>query len=84
MQLGSVDALVFTAGLGENDDGIRAAILDLLEEGMGLDYDADLNAKTHGKQTKLSTDKSKTEIWVIPTNEELVIAQDAFRIHNAK
>ena len=84
MQLGSVDALVFTAGLGENDDGIRAAIIDLLKEGMGLDYDAELNAKTHGKQTKLSTDKSKTEIWVIPTNEELVIAQDAFRIHNAK
>ncbi len=84
MQLGSVDAIVFTAGVGENDDGIRAAILDLLQDGLGLTYDKELNAKIHGKEAKLSLEDSKVEVFVIPTNEELVIASDAFRIHNAK
>lgn len=84
MHLGGVDALVFTAGLGENDDGVRGAVLDLLKEGLKLDYDKDLNAKIHGKEAVLSTDDSAVKIYVIPTNEELVIASDAFRIHNAQ
>lgn len=84
MHLGGVDALVFTAGLGENDDGVRAAVLDLLKEGLKLDYDAELNEKIHGKEATLSTEDSAVKIYVIPTNEELVIAGDAFRIHNAQ
>ena len=82
MQLGRVDAIAFTAGLGENDGGIRAAILDLLVDGMGIEYDKELNAKTRGKEIKISTDNSKVDVWVVPTNEELVIAKDAFALHN--
>lgn len=84
MQLGGVDALVFTAGLGENDDGVRAAVLDLLAAGLNLEYDKELNEKIHGKEAVLSTENSAVNIYVIPTNEELVIASDAFRIHNAQ
>ena len=50
MQLGHVDAITFTAGLGENDTEIRAAILDLLEDGMGVKYDKDLNGTTRGEE----------------------------------
>lgn len=82
MQLGHVDALVFTAGLGENDAGTRAAILDVLEEGLGVKYDKELNNNTRGVERKISTDDSAVEVWVVPTNEELVIAEDAYRIHN--
>ena len=82
MQLGRVDAIAFTAGLGENDTGTREAILDALSVGLDLDYDKDLNNSSRGKEVCLSTDSSKVEVWVVPTNEELVIAQDAYRIHN--
>lgn len=83
MQLGHVDAITFTAGLGENDTEIRAAILDLLEEGMGVKYDKDLNGTTRGEEKRVSSDDSKVEVWIVPTNEELVIARDAFALHNA-
>ena len=83
MQLGHVDAIAFTAGLGENDTEIRAAILDLLEEGMGVKYDKDLNGTTRGEEKRISSDDSKVEVWIVPTNEELVIARDAFALHNA-
>lgn len=82
MQLGHVDGLVFTAGLGENDTGTRAAILDVLKDGLNLKYDEALNATTRGEEKRISTDDSEVEVWIVPTNEELVIAQDAFRIHN--
>lgn len=83
MQLGHVDAITFTAGLGENDGGIRAAILDLLKDGMGVEYDAELNNNARGKEAKISTDASKIDVWVVPTDEELVIAKDSFAIHNS-
>ena len=84
LQLGRVDAIVFTAGLGENDTGTREAILEVIEEGMGLDYNKELNATSRGKEILLSNENSKVQVWVVPTNEELMIAQDAFRIHNAR
>jgi|SRR5690554_907145 len=82
LQLGKVDAIVFTAGLGENDTEIRASILDLLKVGLNLDYDAELNSKTRGKEVKISTEDSSVEVWVVPTDEELVLARDAFALHN--
>ena len=82
LQLGTVDGIVFTAGVGENDTGIREAILDLLQPGLGIDFNRELNNKTRGKEVKISNEGSSVDVWVIPTNEELVIASDAFRIHN--
>lgn len=83
-QLGHVDALVFTAGLGENDTLIRERVLDTLVTPMGIKYDKELNAKSRGKLVRISTDDSKVQVWVVPTNEELLIAKDAFDIHHGK
>ena len=75
-QLGHVDAIAFTAGLGENDDEIRERILKGLEEAMGLSIDYELNHTIHGKEALISRPDSKVQVWVIPTNEELMIARD--------
>ncbi len=79
MQLGHVDAMSFTAGLGEHATEIRAAILKGLEEGMGVKVDYELNSKTHS-EAKISLPDSKVQVFVVPTNEELVIARDTVRL----
>ncbi len=79
-QLGHTDAIVFTAGLGENDADTRARILKGIEESMGLSIDYDLNATIHGKECLISKPDSKIAVYVIPTNEELVIARDTVRL----
>ena len=71
--LGGVDGIVFTAGIGENSPEIRQRICDA-SAWLGLEIDADANAKVKD-QTKISTSRSKTAVWVIPTNEELMIAR---------
>ncbi|WP_294561656.1 acetate kinase [uncultured Traorella sp.] len=80
MQLGHVDAISFTAGLGENDSHLRGLILDALKEGLGLSINSELNDQIHGKEAKISNDDSKVDVYVVPTNEELVIARDTYRI----
>jgi len=79
MQLGHVDAMVFTAGLGENDTYIRELILKGLQEGMGLNIDYELNDKTRDER-KISKADSKVDVYVVPTNEELMIVRDTVRI----
>ena len=80
IQLGHVDAIVFTAGLGENDASVRAEALDLIKEAMRVVYDSELNANTRGEEVKISTPDSSMDVWIVPTNEELVIAQDVMRL----
>ena len=80
MQLGHVDAIAFTAGLGENDAQMRERILKDLEEGMGLSIDYELNKTIHGKECLISKPDSKIKVYVVPTNEELVIARDTCRL----
>ncbi len=77
--LGKIDGIVFSGGIGENSDDARKAICDRLE-GMGFKLDEELNKSTHGTLTKISADDSKLPIWVIPTNEELMIARETLRI----
>lgn len=79
MELGHVDAMAFTAGLGEHAVEMRERVLRRLEEGMGVKVDYELNAKTHS-EAKISTPDSKVEVWIVPTNEELVIARDTVRL----
>ena len=79
-ELGHVDAIVFTAGLGENDANMREKILKKSEEALGLSIDYDLNSKAHGEEVKISKDDSEIAVYVIPTNEELVIARDTVRL----
>jgi acetate kinase len=83
-QLGRVDAMVFTAGLGENDSKMRERILRKCEESMGLNIDYEMNAKTHGKEAKISKDGSRLAVYVIPTNEEVIIARDTVRLLKLK
>lgn len=73
-ELKGADALVFTAGIGENSVPIRKMIIDRLAF-LGIKLDEDANDK-HGVETKITTDDSKMAAYVIPTNEELEIARD--------
>ena len=76
--MGGLDGIVFTAGIGENSPEVRANILKGLEF-LGVKLDAEAN-KCRGKLQKISAGDSKVQVYVIPTNEELVIARDALAI----
>ena len=79
--LGGLDCLVFTAGVGENSASMRARICSGLEF-LGVKLDPEKN-NTRGKEAIISADDSKVTVWVIPTNEELMIAQDTAELVNA-
>ena len=79
--LNGVDVITFTAGVGENDPETRAAICEYLGF-MGVKIDPVKN-KVRGKECVISTDDSKVQVWVVPTNEELMIAQDTAELVNA-
>jgi acetate kinase len=77
LKMDGLDAIVFTAGIGENSPIIRAAVCKDLDF-FGLKLDEDLNAKTYGTETVISTPDSKIEVRVVPTNEEIIIARNAW------
>ena len=76
--MGGVDAIIFTAGVGENGPDTRANVVSGLEF-MGVKIDPEKN-NTRGKEVDVATDDSKVRILVIPTNEELMIAMDTAAI----
>lgn len=73
-----VDLLIFTAGIGENAVDVRSKILSNLEN-LGIIINQDKN-KSRGKEIKISSDSSAVDVYIIPTNEELVIAREAKKI----
>lgn len=73
VELGGADAIVFTGGIGENGVNIRSAICTNLSE-LGIELDPALNTQVKG-ETKINAAASRTQIWVIPTNEELIVAR---------
>ena len=75
--LGRVDALVFTAGVGEMSDIIRAKVLEGLDI-LGIKYDSEKNrlARTRNAESDISAEDSKVKIFIIPTDEELVFVED--------
>lgn len=77
-QLDYVDAIVFTAGVGENSATTRQAVCDKLKI-FGVELDQEENSK-RGEDLVVSTDKSSIKVLVIPTDEELMIAQDTYRL----
>lgn len=77
-EMNGVDAIVFTAGVGENDVNMRDIICSELGN-LGIKLDLVKN-KVRGKETIISRDDSKVKILLIPTNEELMIARDTFNI----
>jgi acetate kinase len=81
--LGDLDALIFTAGVGENSAVVRSLSVQGMEK-MGVKIDEAKNNAVGGKEMDISTPDSKVRVLVIPTNEELVIAQDTQRIVEEK
>ena len=79
--LNGIDVITFTAGVGENGVSTRKAICEYLTY-LGVEIDDDLNGN-RGKEMKISTPNSKVEVWIVPTNEELMIAQDTAELVNA-
>ena len=79
--LNGLDVLTFTAGVGENGPETRQAICDYLGF-MGVKLDAEKN-KARSKEVLISTPDSKVQVWVVPTNEELMIAQDTAELVKA-
>lgn len=77
-EMNGVDAIIFTAGVGENDVTMREIICNNLGN-LGIKLDPVKN-KMRGKETEISTDDSKVKILMIPTNEELMIARDTYNI----
>jgi len=79
LELNGADALVFTAGIGENQADIRAAICANLD-GLGIKLDLAKNAATRATEAVISTPDSAVKILVVPTNEELVVARETKRL----
>ena len=77
--LGGVDVIVFTGGVGENDEMSREVACEGLEF-MGVKLDKELNQTIHGKEAVISTPDSKVKVVVIPTDEELMIATDTMNL----
>ena len=77
--MGGCDVLVFTAGVGENQTGMREAVCKGLEF-MGIKIDVEKNATIRGEEAVISTPDSKVKVVVIPTDEELMIASDTMAL----
>ncbi len=75
--MNGLDALVFTAGVGENSEKLRKTVCEQLTF-LGIEFDDERNRSGRGTERRISKDGSKVEVLVIPTNEEWVIARDTF------
>ncbi len=81
--LGSVDTIVFTGGIGENNSGLREKICGNLTQ-IGVEIDEQKNANVIRKEGVINTDSSRIRVYVIPTDEEGVIAEDTYRLAGEK
>lgn len=81
--MGGVDVIIFTGGIGENDCDTRSEVMADTEF-LGVDFDSEKNKDSRGKEIVLTRPGSKVAVMVVPTNEELVIAQDTFDIVTGK
>ncbi|WP_053404708.1 acetate/propionate family kinase [Persicobacter sp. CCB-QB2] len=77
--MGGVDAIVFTGGVGENGDATREGVCRGLEF-MGVDFDHEINKSFRAEEKVITKPGSKVTVMVVPTNEELVIAEDTYRL----
>lgn len=81
--MNGLDAIVFTGGVGEHSLELRGSICNSLSY-FGVDFDTEANMKAFGVEMPITKPGSKVQIWVVPTNEELVIAQDTIEIVSGK
>ncbi len=81
VRLGGCDLIIFSAGIGENAPEYRKVVLDNIHEALKVNYSDELNNKgVGGFEGLISTDDSNIKVAVIPTDEEVMIARDAYRI----
>lgn len=80
VRLGGADLIIFSAGIGENEPRTRKEIIKQIKDALGIEIDEQLNDSIRGKEALISTPNSKIKVAVIPTNEELMIARDAYRL----
>ncbi len=80
VRLGGADLIIFSAGIGENEPRTRKEVVDQIHDALGVEIDEELNSTIHGKECLISTPNSKIKVAVIPTDEEVMIARDAYRI----
>lgn len=73
--MGGLDALVFTGGIGENSASLREEVCDYMQF-LGIELDNDKNYMCNAQEVEISMPYSKVKVWIIPTNEELLIARD--------
>ena len=78
VRLGGADLIIWSAGIGENEPRTRSAVCELIKEALGVEIDEALNSTIHGKEALISTPNSKIKVAVIPTDEEVMIARDAY------
>ena len=76
--MGGVDAIVFTAGIGENSPMLRKMVCDKLDY-LGVKLNDKANS-IRGQLREISLNESKVKVWVIPTNEEQVIAEETYKL----
>ena len=81
--MGGLDAVIFTGGIGENDCTIRLDVCKNMEF-LGIHIDHTVNEETHGAERLISTADSAVKVYVIPTNEEIMIARETLEIVNKK
>ncbi len=84
VRLGGADLIIFSAGIGENEPRTRRDVCALIKDALGVEIDNEINMSIHGKECLISTPKSKIKVAVIPTNEEVMIARDAYKMCVAK
>ena len=80
--LNGADVITFTAGIGENSFHVRSEVIKLVAS-LGIKLDEDKNSKLFGEFGLISTSDSKIPVYVVPTNEELMIAQDTYDLINS-
>ena len=78
VRLGGADLIIFSAGIGENEPRTRRDVCKLIKDALGVEIDEELNSTIHGKECLISTPNNKIKVAVIPTDEEVMIARDAY------
>ena len=84
VRLGGADLIIFSAGIGENEPRTRRDVCKLIKDALGVEIDEELNNTIHGKECLISTPNSKIKVAVIPTDEEVMIARDAYNMTQGK
>jgi acetate kinase len=80
--MGGLDTIIFTGGVGENSELMRTLVCKNLGN-LGIILDPDANIKHNRTEHMISSAGSRVKIWIIPTNEELVIARNTYRLVKA-